>query len=73
MRDKLGGIRRFFVEVYTELKRVTWTSRKDLANATAVVMITTAFLAVIIAIADAVLRRVIVVGNYSILELLKRW
>jgi preprotein translocase subunit SecE len=40
---KLGELKSFFSEVKTELKKVTWPSRKEVTATTIVVIVTTMF------------------------------
>jgi preprotein translocase subunit SecE len=53
----IEGIRKFFAEVMAELKKVSWTNRKDLIDSTWVVLVSSAFLGVFIAAIDFVLSR----------------
>lgn len=46
------GIPRFFREVHQELKKVSWSSRKELLGATWVVIVTTFILSVYIGTLD---------------------
>ncbi len=39
-KKKQGGIRKYFRDLKSEMKKVTWPSRKQVANNTAVVMVT---------------------------------
>ena len=40
---KLNELKTFFVEVRTELKKVTWPARSEVTNTTIVVILTTIF------------------------------
>ncbi len=51
----LGGVGNFFKETKQELNKVTWPTREELWQATAVVIITTGILAVFIGAVDSVL------------------
>lgn len=52
-------IRKFIAEVVTELKKVSWTNRKDLLDSTWVVIVSSAFLGLYIAVIDFVLSKFI--------------
>ena len=54
-------IRKFVAEVISELKKVSWTSRKDLTDSTWVVIVSSALLGVYIAVVDFVLSRIMAV------------
>ncbi len=51
----LGGVSNFINETKQELKKVTWPSRAELMQATAVVIVTTFILALYIGAIDSVL------------------
>ena len=51
-----GGIWQFFGEVVTELKKVTWPSKKEVRGTTLVVIITVFFFGVYLFLVDIVLR-----------------
>ena len=52
-------INNFVGEVITELKKVSWSTRQELIEATWVVIIATAFLGVIIGVADLALSKLV--------------
>jgi len=52
-------ISNFVVEVRQELSKVAWSSRKELMGATAVVIVTTFFLAVFIGAVDMFLSKIL--------------
>ena len=52
-------IRKFVLEVVSELKKVSWTNRKDLIDSTWVVLMSSACLGVFIAVIDFVLSRLV--------------
>ena len=52
-------IPQFLKEVNQELKKVSWSTRSELANATLVVIVGTFFLTSFIALADLVLMRLL--------------
>ena len=54
----IGSIRKFFAEVISELKKVSWTTRKDLLDSTWVVIVSSAILGLFIGVVDFVLSRV---------------
>ena len=51
-------IQKFITETMTELKKVSWTTRKDLLDSTWVVLVSSAVLGLYIAVVDFVLSRV---------------
>ncbi len=54
-----ANINKFFTEVVVELKKVSWSTRSELIESTQVVLISTAFLGVFIAIIDVVISKFI--------------
>lgn len=54
-----GKIGKFFSEVISELKKVSWSTRSEVIESTQVVLISTAFLGLFIAVIDVVLSRFI--------------
>jgi len=52
-------IKKFFSEVKIELKKVTWSSRKDLIDATWIVILSSAFLGLFIGGTDFVLSKLV--------------
>ena len=55
----IGKISKFFTEVTVELKKVSWSTRSELIESTQVVLISTAFLGLFIAVVDLVLSKFI--------------
>jgi preprotein translocase subunit SecE len=45
-------IKKFILEVYTELKKVAWSTRKDVVDATWIVIMSSAFLGLFIGVTD---------------------
>ena len=54
-----GKIKKFILEVTVELKKVSWTTRKDLVDATKVVIVSSFFLGLFIAGTDFVLSKML--------------
>jgi len=52
IREKFEGVKQFLREVRTELKKVTWPSRKDALSGTAVVLIAVFIIAMFLGIVD---------------------
>ena len=52
-------IKKFFTEVVVELKKVSWSTRRELIESTKVVLISTAFLGIFIAVVDVVISKFI--------------
>jgi len=65
IRSKFEGTKQFLREVKTELKKVTWPSRKDTLSGTAVVLVAVFIIALFLGIVDSGLSNLIK-------ELLKR-
>ena len=59
IREKYEGAIQFLREVKTELKKVTWPSRRDTVAATAVVLVAVFIIAVFLGIVDSGLSAVI--------------
>jgi preprotein translocase subunit SecE len=56
-RKERVGIRQFFSEVRTELKRVAWPSRREVTTFTLVTLITSGFVTVYVLFLDITLKR----------------
>ena len=52
-----GKIKKFIAEVITELKKVSWSTKQELIDATKIVIISSAFLGIYIAIIDFILSK----------------
>ncbi|MBN2097632.1 MAG: preprotein translocase subunit SecE [Candidatus Omnitrophica bacterium] len=52
-----GKLIKFFSEVKAEMKKVSWSSRKELISSTWIVIITVALLTVFIGVVDFVISR----------------
>ncbi len=55
----IGKIRKFIAEVVAELKKVSWSTRRDLIDSTWVVIISSAILGVFIGTSDFVLSKLV--------------
>jgi preprotein translocase subunit SecE len=55
----VGKVRKFFSEVVVELKKVSWSTRKDLLDATWIVIVSSVLLGVFIGTTDFALSRVL--------------
>ena len=55
----IGKIRKFIGEVVAELKKVSWSTRRDLIDSTWVVIISSAILGVFIGASDFVLSKLV--------------
>lgn len=58
-KAKLEGIKRYFLEVVLEGKRITWPSRKDTVKGTYIVLITVVISAIFLGIVDIGLAKII--------------
>lgn len=60
MKSKIfGRLKKFFMEVEVEMKKVSWTTRKELIASTSVVVVTTLLIALFIFVVDTPLSRLI--------------
>jgi preprotein translocase subunit SecE len=59
IREKYKGAVQFLREVKTELKKVTWPSRKDTLAGTAVVLVAVFIIAIFLGIVDSALSALI--------------
>ncbi len=55
----IARIRQFFTDVVGELKKVTWTTRRELIDSTIVVFVSIFFLAAIVGVLDFVLTKLL--------------
>lgn len=53
MVNKFKNIPKFFIEVKDELKKVNWSSRKEIIGAAVIVIIVSAALSIYLAVLDA--------------------
>ena len=59
IKEKIEGAKQFLREVKTELKKVTWPSRKDTLSGTLVVLVAVFIIAVFLGIVDSGLSNLI--------------
>ena len=59
IREKFEGAKQFLREVKTELKKVTWPSRKDTLSGTGVVLVAIFIIALFLGIVDSGLSNLI--------------
>ena len=64
----IAKIKMFFAEVSAEMKKVSWPTKNEVVYSTIVVLISTAFLAVLVGLADGFLSIIvnIVLRTFSI-------
>lgn len=55
----IGKIQKFVMEVVVELKKVSWSTRRELMDATWLILLSSAFLGVYIGAADFVLSKIV--------------
>ncbi len=65
-------IKSFLPEVRAELRKVTWTSRKELIESTIVVVIAVIIIAAFLGMVDFFMQALVLGGRFGILELLTR-
>lgn len=59
MASGFAAVPKFFKEVAAELKKVSWTSRQELISSAWVVIVSSLFLGLFIAVTDLILTRII--------------
>ena len=59
IRSKFESAKQFLREVKSELKKVTWPSRKDTLSGTAVVLVAVFIIAIFLGIVDSSLSRLV--------------
>jgi len=59
LKGKFEGIKKYFVEVFLEGKRITWPSKKDTVKGTYIVLITVVISAIFLGIVDIGLAKII--------------
>lgn len=55
----IGKVKKFVLEVIAELKKVSWSTKKELIDATWIVVISSAFLGLFIGTTDFVLSKLL--------------
>ena len=55
----IGKIKKFIAEVVVELKKVSWSTKKELIDSTWIVLMSSIFLGLFIGVADFVLSKII--------------
>ena len=55
----LNKVQKFVTEVAVELKKVSWSTKKELIDSTWVILISATFLGIIVGIADFLLSRIL--------------
>jgi len=66
---RIAQIKEFLVGVRAELRKVTWTTWKELVASTAVVLVAVIIIAVFLGIIDRLMDLGLISGKYSILNL----
>jgi len=51
----ISKIKKFFSEVFVELKKVSWSTKRDLLDATWIILISSFFLGIFIWVTDTIL------------------
>lgn len=59
MANPFLKVQEFVVEVWAELKKSSWPTRKELVDSTVVVMVTIVVLGIFVALADLVFLRIV--------------
>jgi preprotein translocase subunit SecE len=55
----IAKIQKFISEVYVELKKVSWSTRKDLIDAAWIVILSAVFLEIFISVMDVALSKIL--------------
>ncbi|MCX7966834.1 MAG: preprotein translocase subunit SecE [Syntrophorhabdaceae bacterium] len=58
-KEKFESVKKYFLEVFLEGKRITWPSRKDTVKGTYIVLITVIISAIFLGIVDIGLAKII--------------
>ncbi len=66
---RIAQIKEFLVGVRSELRKVTWTTWKELVASTGVVLVTVIVIAVFLGIIDRLMELGLISGEYSIINL----
>ena len=69
---KIAKIKEFLVGVRAELRKVTWTTWRELTASTAVVVLTVIVIAIFLGVIDYFMQLGVIGGRYSIIQLFKR-
>jgi preprotein translocase subunit SecE len=59
----------FLIGVKAELRKVTWTTRKELMASTVVVVVAVVIIALFLGVVDYVMQEGLISGRYSIIKL----
>ena len=69
---KIAQLKESVVGVRAELRKVTWTTWKELAASTGVVLVTVIIIAIFLGVIDRLMDLGVISGKYSIVRLFKR-
>lgn len=67
---RIAKIKEFLLGVRAELRKVTWTTRKELVASTAVILVAVIIIAVFLGIIDRLMDLGLISGKYSIIQVL---
>ena len=70
--NKIVLVKEFLIGVRSELKKVTWTTWRDLVASTTVVVLTVIVIAIFLGIIDYLMQLGVIGGRYSILQVFKK-
>lgn len=68
----IARTREFLIGVRGELKKVTWTTWKELVASTTVVILAVIVIAIFLGVIDYLMQLGVIGGRYSILQLFKK-
>ena len=68
---RIAQIKEFLIGVRTELRKVTWTTWKELIASTSVVILAVIIIAIFLGVIDYLMQLGVISGRYSILQLFK--
>ena len=69
---KVAQIKEFMVGVRAELRKVTWTTLKELVASTSVVILTVVIIAIFLGVIDYLMQLGVIGGRFSILRLFRK-
>ncbi len=69
---RIAKIKEFLVGVRAELRKVTWTTWRELMASTGVVILTVVIIAIFLGVIDYLMQLGVIGGRYSIIQLFKR-
>jgi preprotein translocase subunit SecE len=69
---RIAKIKEFLVGVRAELRKVTWTTWRELVASTGVVILTVVIIAIFLGVIDYLMQLGVIGGRYSIIQLFRK-